>query len=345
MAYSGKQLEQQVKNKMKSYNKQRAGLVIVIVVFIAVLFFSPVAGIEALSDQLSIFCSAVLWLCCAAFVPSFRGSLLLLLASTSVTGVLLGLNQIRFDLFLILFLINSGTILASCITANAIIRSFTKENREMNRLETEATTDNLTQLLNRNGLEQAVGTAWAFCKRDKKNVGVILADIDYFKSYNDAMGHLEGDNILKQVADSIKDCFRRDTDIICRIGGDEFLIFLSDIDDNHILEMARTLSSSIINLKVKTLVENNPCNFLSVSIGIAAGVPQPDDLLIDLYKKVDEALYRAKKTGRNCIFFHEEIIQIGALGEASPAGVGVDRNNKEANRNVQLQSANDTCTF
>jgi diguanylate cyclase (GGDEF)-like protein len=171
--------------------------------------------------------------------------------------------------------------------------------------------DRLTQLLNRNGLEQAVGTAWAFCKRDKKNVGVILADIDYFKSYNDTLGHLEGDNILKQVADSIKSCFRRETDIISRIGGDEFLIFLSDINDEHLLEMAQVLSSSIIDLKVKTTSENDPCDFLSVSIGIATSMPQPDDLLIDLYKTVDEALYRAKKAGRNCISFHEKIIQIG----------------------------------
>ena len=79
-------------------------------------------------------------------------------------------------------------------------------------------------------------------------------------------GTPEGDNILKQVADSIKSCFRQDTDIIGRIGGDEFLIFLSDINDDRVLEMAQSLSSSIINLKVKAASEYNPCDFLSISM-------------------------------------------------------------------------------
>jgi len=121
-------------------------------------------------------------------------------------------------------------------------------------------------------------------------------------------GTPEGDNILKQVADSIKSCFRQDTDIIGRIGGDEFLIFLSDINDDRVLEMAQSLSSSIINLKVKAASEYNPCDFLSISMGIATSVPQTDDLLIDLYKAADEALYNTKRAGRNRISFNKKII-------------------------------------
>ena len=225
-------------------------------------------------------------------------------------------------MFLILFLINTAAVFLSSITGKAIIRSFSNDIKEINRLRTEATTDALTHLLNRNGLEQAAGTAWAFCKRDMKKVGVILADIDYFKSYNDTLGHSEGDNILRRVADSIKSCFRRETDIIGRIGGDEFLIFLPEMNDDRVLEMAQSLSTSIINLKVKTALENNSGDFLSISIGVATSTPQQDDLLIDLYKTADEALYRAKRAGRNCISFHDKIIQIGAPMEASfPVGV------------------------
>lgn len=315
-------IEQEVKYKIKSLNKQRAGLPIVFIIFIGILFFPPAAGAEALPVRLSVFCSSAFLLCSAAFVLSFRGSLLLLVAATGIPAVLLSLGQICFELFLILFLINAGTFFIANITGKAIIRSFTNEIEEINRLKTEATTDALTHLLNRNGLEQAAETAWALCKRDKKKVGVILADIDYFKSYNDTLGHPEGDNILKQVADSIKSCFRRETDIISRIGGDEFLILLSDINDDHVLEMAQSLSSSIINLKVKTASEYNPCDFLSVSMGIATSMPQPDYLLIDLYRNVDEALYRAKKAGRNRISFNEKIIQIGAsIDESFPVDV------------------------
>lgn len=310
-------VERQVTGKITAYNKQRAGFAIVIVVFIGILVFSPVAWTGSLPVRLSLFCSAVLILCSVAFVLSFRGLLLLLLMATSITGVLLGLNQISVELFLIFLLINAGTVFISRKTASVIIRSFTNEIEKMNRLKTEATTDSLTQLLNRNGFEQTAGTAWAFCKRNSKNAGIILADIDYFKSYNDTLGHLEGDNILRQVADSIKSCFRRETDILSRVGGDEFLIFLPDVNDDYILEMAQSFSSSIINLKVKTTSKNNSCDFLSVSMGIATSVPQPGALLIDLYKTADKALYHAKKAGRNCISFHEEIIQIEAPVEES----------------------------
>lgn len=322
MADHESRIEQQVKVKIKSLNKQRAKLPIVFIIFNGLMVLSPVAGTEALPVRLSVFCSAIFLLCGAAFVLSFRDLLLLLIVTTGIPAVLLGLGQIRFELFLILLLTNVGTVFIASITGKAIIRFFTKETEEINRLKTEATTDALTHLLNRNGLEQVAGTAWAFCKRDKKKAGVILADIDYFKSYNDTLGHPEGDHILKQVADSIKSCFRRETDIIGRIGGDEFLIFLPDVNDAHILEMAQSLSISIINLKVTTASENNPGDFLSVSIGVATSTPQPDDLLVDLYKAVDKALYRAKRAGRNCISFHDRIIQTVVPVEASfPVGV------------------------
>lgn len=314
--------EQQVKDKIKASNKQRAGLSIVFIIFIGLLMFLPAAEAEALPVRLSVFCSVIFLLCGAAFVISFRDLLLLLIVTTGIPAVLLGLGQIRFELFLILLLTNVGTVFTASITGKAIIRSFTNEIEKINRLTAEATTDALTHLLNRNGLEQTIGIAWALCKRDKKKVGVILADIDYFKSYNDTLGHPEGDNILRQVADSVKSCFRRETDIISRIGGDEFLIFLSEVNDDRILEMAQSLSSSIINLKVTTASENNPGNFLSVSIGVATNTPQPDDLLVDLYKAVDKALYRAKRAGRNCISFHDKLIQIGVPVETSfPVGV------------------------
>lgn len=314
--------EKQVKDKIKAFNKQRAGLFIAFIILIGILVFSPATEAEALPVRLSVYCSAILMLCGAAFVISFRDLLLLLIVTTGIPAVLLSLSQIRFELFLILLLTNVGTVFIASITSKAITRFFTNEIEEINRLKTEATTDTLTHLLNRNGLEQAVGTAWAFCQRDMKKAGVILADIDYFKSYNDTLGHPEGDNILRQVADSIKSCFRRETDIISRIGGDEFLIFLPDANDDYVLEMAQSLSTSIINLKVKTALENNSGDFLSISIGVATSTPQQDDLLIDLYKTADEALYRAKRAGRNCISFHDKLIQIGTPVEASfPVGV------------------------
>lgn len=311
MADDKNRIKQQVNGILRSYNQQRAGLVFAIVLFAGLLFFLPAVGTGNLPVRLSVFCSAVLFLCSAGFVLSLRGSLLLLFTAVGIMGVLLGLNQIRLKLFSALILINIGTVFLSNLTAKTFIRSLTDERNRVSRLETAAMTDNLTRLLNRSGLEKEAETAWTLCKRDQKNVGVILADIDFFKNYNDTLGHLEGDRILRQVADSMKDCFMRETDLISRIGGDEFLIFLPDIDENDLLETAQSLSSSIIQLNVRTASDTDPCDFLSVSMGIAASMPQPDDLLIDLYRTVDQALYDAKRAGRNCISFHEKLYQSG----------------------------------
>lgn len=309
MTNNKNRVEQQVKNKIKAYNKQRIAMAIAIVILLIMLLLCPIMGYDIFPIRFSILSSTLFLFCSLFFVLSDRCALLLFLLSIIIAASLLLFEQKYFALFLILILINASIFFISRKTASTFIKSATNEIETINRLKIEATTDRLTHLLNRNGLEQALGTAWVFCKRDKKNVGFLLVDIDYFKSYNDTLGHLEGDNILKQVADSIKMCFKRETDIISRFGGEEFLIFLSDIDDDHIVEMAKFLSSTITNLRIKTTAENNPCDFLSVSIGVATGIPEPNDLLTDFYIRVDQALYHAKKSGRNCISFSGNIIR------------------------------------
>lgn len=215
-------VEQQVKNKIRAYNRQRTVAAISVGILMAILLLFPVLGNEAFFVRLSVLCSALLMLCSFAFVLSGRSALLLFIITTIIIAALLLFKQEHLELFLILVLINAGTLLISKKIASAFTTLATNEIEIINRLKIEATTDSLTHLLNRNGLEQALGAAWALCKRDKKNVGFLLVDIDHFKSYNDTFGHLEGDNILKQVADSIKTCFKRETDIISRFGGEEF---------------------------------------------------------------------------------------------------------------------------
>ena len=222
-------VEQQVKNKIRAYNRQRTVAAISVSILMAILLLFPGLGKEAFFVRLSVLCSALLMLCSLAFVLSGRSALLLFLITTIIIAALLVFEQEHLELVLILILINAGMFLISKKITSAFTTLATNEIKTINRLKTEATTDSLTHLLNRNGLEQALGAVWVLCKRDKKNVGFLLIDIDHFKSYNDTFGHLEGDNILKQVSDSIKTCFKRETDIISRFGGEEFLIFLSDV--------------------------------------------------------------------------------------------------------------------
>jgi diguanylate cyclase (GGDEF)-like protein len=179
------------------------------------------------------------------------------------------------------------------------------EYKTMSALALEATTDHLTQLLNRKGLEQTLSTALNICKRERKLVGVLLIDIDYFKSYNDTLGHLKGDHILQQVALQMKSCFKRESDIIGRIGGDEFLIFIQDTEDEKVISMAQNLLASLSQLKVKSC----PNQCLSVSIGIETGIPDKQDIINDYYNRADKELYYAKKNGRNCISHKHTIVK------------------------------------
>ncbi len=301
--------KQQIMNRIDHYNQQRIGIAIPIYIFMAFLLLSPMMENESFYIRLSVLCSTLLLFCSVVFVLSFRRVLSLFLAITSIMTALFVLEHITIGLFSILMVINASMFLISKKISGGFIQSVTDEIETISRLTAEATTDRLTQLLNRSGLEQATETALAFCKRNKKRIGFIMVDIDYFKIYNDALGHLEGDNILQQVAECIKVCFKRETDIISRIGGEEFLIFLSDIDDVHIVNMARLLSSTITDLKIKCPTAEDPNEFLSVSIGIVTGMPQAGDLATDFHKQADKALYHAKKSGRNCISFNGNIIK------------------------------------
>ena len=302
-------IDTQIKNKIKNYNRQRIGTAIVTIIIMAFLLLSPLVESKAPYIRLIILCSFILYFLAVTVVLSFMQAILLFLAATAAMAVLLALKQIHLDLFLTVTMIHAGAVLISQKIAGVFIKTAIDEIKLLHRLKSEASMDSLTQLLNRSGLDNALETAWAFCKRDKKHAGFLMLDIDYFKSYNDTLGHLEGDKILLQVADCIKACCKRKTDIISRIGGEEFLIFLSDADDEQILYMAQTLSAAVTDLRIKAAAESNPCDFLSVSIGIATGMPQAHDLVSDLYKQADKALYHAKSNGRNCISFNGNIIR------------------------------------
>lgn len=269
----------------------------------------PFMGYKCLSVYYSMLCSFVLFLVSVAFVLSFRQALALFIQSVIIMAVFLTTGNIRPGFFFILILLNAGAFFISQKIAGDFIKSATEEVSTTERLKNEANTDFLTQLLNRNGMEQALETAWAFCKRYQKSIGFIMADIDFFKSYNDTLGHIEGDNILKQVADSIKTCCKRETDIIGRVGGEEFLIVLSDIDDKRITEMAQAVSLAVNSLRIKATETSNHSEFLSVSIGISTAIPQDHILAIDLYRKADFAMYHAKSSGRNCISFNGNIVK------------------------------------
>ncbi len=164
------------------------------------------------------------------------------------------------------------------------------------KLEKNVQTDFLTKLLNKYGLDKSLPLVWSIAQRNKQQITMLMIDVDNFKGYNDTYGHCEGDIILKKIAACIKKCFRRETDLISRVGGEEFLICISEISEDNVLHLAKNLCFEIENL-----------SHITVSIGIAACVPRSKDKPTSLIKSADSSMYEAKKNGKNCVSYNGQI--------------------------------------
>ncbi|WP_051637137.1 GGDEF domain-containing protein [Lachnospira multipara] len=198
--------------------------------------------------------------------------------------------------------IQIGTVFLSRYQHNV---SFTKERMSSTlKKKTDVSEhDPLTGLYNRRALEQKASAIWPYCERNKVSVGILAIDIDFFKKYNDAFGHPKGDECLKMVAEVLKNSAQRKTDIVTRTGGEEFIIFVQNTDEQNIVQLAlkirRNLEAKAIPHAYK-LVSNN----VTISIGAATFVPGYGKSFEKLYEEADKALYAAKNNGRNCIVYN-----------------------------------------
>lgn len=160
--------------------------------------------------------------------------------------------------------------------------------------------DPLTALANRRGLDRKAAVLWPYCARTQTNVGLIEIDIDFFKKYNDRFGHPAGDKCLKEVAHAIKNTAKRNVDITARTGGEEFIIFVQNMTEAELVEFAMKVRKNVADLKIAHAYAG-VSEYVTVSMGIAYGVPGEDYAFDDMYEEADRALYKAKNSGRNCI--------------------------------------------
>jgi diguanylate cyclase (GGDEF)-like protein len=180
-------------------------------------------------------------------------------------------------------------------SANEELEKFRQETRG---LRYHAETDPLTKLANRRLFFQKLEDALALANRFKDNVAVIYLDLDGFKQVNDFYGHGQGDNVLIQVANLLKECVR-EVDTIARLGGDEFAIILARTSKLNITETAQRIVDTLI-LEVN---ENGFDVNITASVGIAMF---PDDSMspLTLLKYADAAMYRAKEQGKRQYCWH-----------------------------------------
>jgi len=164
------------------------------------------------------------------------------------------------------------------------------------RLEILATQDGLTGLANRRAFDDALTRERLRARRERTPLGLILIDVDRFKSYNDRYGHPAGDECLRRVADAIARTTRRSGDIAARYGGEEFVVLLPHTDERGAAEVAERIRLAVRDLGLQH--EEAADGFATISAGVAALVIF-DAEPCDLVARADRALYRAKEGGRD----------------------------------------------
>ncbi|WP_159075921.1 sensor domain-containing diguanylate cyclase [Microvirgula aerodenitrificans] len=161
--------------------------------------------------------------------------------------------------------------------------------------------DGLTGLYSRRYFDTALARELAAAERSRRPLSLLMVDIDYFKQYNDTHGHLAGDDCIRRVAASLLDGFRG-SDIVARYGGEEFVVILPDTGRELACQTAERLRSQIMALgipSVRPADANEPV--VTVSIGLSHQPPgaEPRKTMQTLIGEADDALYKAKRQGRN----------------------------------------------
>ncbi|MEB3212911.1 MAG: PleD family two-component system response regulator [Leptolyngbyaceae bacterium] len=175
------------------------------------------------------------------------------------------------------------------------------------KLHVQTITDSLTGLANRRYFDECLDREWKRSLREQKHVSLILFDIDYFKLYNDAYGHQDGDTCLKHIARALKQkAAKRATDIMARYGGEEFAAILPSTDLSGALEVATNLQEGIKALRIPHKKSKGMHKYVTISQGIASLIATPDLHPSDLLNFADQALYHAKRSGRNSIAIYRK---------------------------------------
>jgi len=207
------------------------------------------------------------------------------------------LDEIQLPVFILLVFI----ILVIIFIIKAFRNTETQLQQAYLDLEYNANHDPLTGLANRRLFNELLIKTIQSVKRDNNNCAMLYIDLDDFKHINDTYGHHEGDLLLVAIANLLMDCVR-ESDIVARIGGDEFVVLLLNISTQQDI---KTMTQKIITCMTRPINISNRTVEIGASVGItmipADGI-QPDELL----RKTDMALYKAKHSGRNTFHFYSE---------------------------------------
>jgi diguanylate cyclase (GGDEF)-like protein len=175
--------------------------------------------------------------------------------------------------------------------------------RLTNTLRESSLKDAMTGLYNRRFLQEYTETLVAGVVRRKKNLGLIMCDLDFFKQVNDEYGHNVGDSVLKETSKTIEKCVRA-SDLVIRFGGEEFLVLMLDINEGDTFKVSEKIRETVGNTKIKV---SEGTIKKTISLGISE-FPTDTESFWQAIKFADVALYKAKESGRNkTVRFNKEM--------------------------------------
>ena len=168
-----------------------------------------------------------------------------------------------------------------------------------NKLQNSVITDPLTGAKNRLYLDECIKNEWFRGMRDKSELSLLIVDVDNFKTLNDTNGHQAGDTCLIDLVKLFGSHLQRSSDVLCRYGGDEFVVVLPNTPESDAFQVGEKIRTSVITYNAESKMEIPVA--ISVSIGCASCIPDDSISFDEFLTYADKALYKAKAAGRNCV--------------------------------------------
>lgn len=225
----------------------------------------------------------------------------LLIAAHFVTGLFVGLPS--DELYYSTAILGGAAVIGGISTYNLehALRTNFLETRLLNEL---AQRDGMTGLYNRRIFDDYVQRLWRQSRREGTSVAIIFFDLDFFKVYNDLYGHQAGDDCLKRVAKCIARGAKRPFDFAARYGGEEFVLVLYGPPDEYARSVPEQIRRDVLDLAI-THAGSQAAKHVTVSVGLALATPASNRSLAGAIQAADEALYQAKREGRNRVVFKD----------------------------------------
>ncbi|MCG7532095.1 GGDEF domain-containing protein [Psychrobium sp. MM17-31] len=227
----------------------------------------------------------------ASTIPIMAAHLFYQVYYVDLSGMPLFVSFIKYPFFVAAIIITHVNHNTRLVESH---RKLVELNKELTVLRN---IDDLTAIYNRRAFDEKLNYLLELHNRNKQPVSLMILDVDYFKRYNDSLGHWQGDQCLKQIAKTLGEAVKRETDVVARVGGEEFGIILPNTD----LDDCQIVAQNVINtLKGKQFPHPNSAVSSQVTVSIGCACIQGSISSYEaIYHRADQALYRAKEQGRN----------------------------------------------